>query len=516
MEERPVPPRYLRLYSLLAMAAVSGVLAALAFPPVNMGPLAWVALVPLFFALSQTRSAGQSTLCGLVHGLVFFGSYMQFLFMYGTLPWFAAALYQALFLTVFGLIAGPVMRTPSPLWRVLGGAGTWTLLAYVRSNAWGIAFSGGDLAFSQHDQLPLLQMVSVVGQLGLTYAIAAVNVALSQALLGILPFELWRPAGDPKAWAHRATGVVVVCYAVVLGAYFAGALVLKANHPEGNRSLEVALVQGNVLLHSPVSMEDVEVSQQTYLRLNQSVPASTDLTLWPESSLPGYLQSHPGLMEAASQAARQLRGKLLLGSLETLGDKFYNAALLFDSSGLIIDRYHKIDLVVYGEFVPLRDELPFLKRYPIRAHDLTPGRERKLFSIEGIRVAPLICFEGMFSRPTREVCRMGAEVLAIITSDAWAQGTIEVEQHSNTAPLRAVEARRYLCRAASTGQSAVYSPTGEPLSRIPVNGQGVLADTVYARQGLSIYHRIGDAPLILLCLIGVCVAGWFRRAAEKL
>ena len=124
-----------------------------------------------------------------------------------------------------------------------------------------------------------------------------------------------------------------------------------------------------------------------------------------------------------------------MGALEAVGDKHYNAALLVEKSGRIAERYYKNDLVIFGEWVPLRDKLPLLKNYPLRKHDLSPGRERELFAVPGAKVAPLICFEGIFSRPGRQVCRQGAQVLAILTSDAWAQGTAEAAQHSTTAPF---------------------------------------------------------------------------------
>ena len=494
------------------MAAASGALLSLAFPPFDLGPVAWIALVPLFFALSQTRSVAQSGACGLAFGLVFFGLYMRFLLvMYGALPWIAASLYQALYAALFGLAAGPVMRVGSPGWRVLGGAGAWMLGAYLRCNAGSIAFSGGDLAYSQHDQLPLLQMASVLGQLGLTFSIAAVNAALSQALLGVLPFQLWRAPTDVKLWSRRSAWAAVVCYLLLFIAYFAGALVLKTHRADSGRSLQIALVQGSVHLHTPVTNEDIAACTEAYLQLNEAVPRSTDLTIWPESALQGNLQARPPLQEANRQAARANEGLLLLGSNEALQGKHRNSALLYDNQGSIIGRYHKMDLVVYGEFVPFREQLPFLENYPIRGHDVTPGDKREVFAVKGVQVAPLICFEAMFSRPTREVCRLGAEVIAILNSDAWAQNTVEVEQHSYTASMRAVESRRYVCRAAATGQSAVYSPYGELLGHIPINGKGVLSETIYARQGLSVYHRIGDLPLVIFCLIVYCLAFWPKR-----
>lgn len=505
MNAPPETPRYLRLPALLLMAVGAGLLLCLAFPPFELGPIAWVALVPLFFALSQTRSVAQGAACGLMFGLVFFGPYLHFILVFGVLPWIAATVYQAAYGALFGAAAGPVMRLGSPGWRVLGGAGAWTLVTYLRSNAGPIAFSGGDPAFTQYDQLPLLQIASVFGGLGLSFAIAAVNAALSQALLSVLPMELWRPNTDLRRWQRRAAWAAVICYLLLFLAYFLGALALRSQREDTARYMEVALVQGDVPLDTPVSDDNVQQAKEVYPHLHRQVLPHTDLTIWPETALPGYLDD-PELTAIVEQAAAHTSGHFMIGVLEDIDGKRYNSALLYDSAGRIVDRYHKMDLVIYSEYVPLREQMPFLERYPIRKYDISPGPARKLFDVNGVKVAPLICFESMFSRPTREVCQMGAEVVAILTNDAWAEGSFEAQQHSRIAAVRAVEARRYLLRSATVGQSAVYSPWGELLAEVPVGVRGVIHQTVYPRADLSIYHRLGDSPLVVFCLIAYCLA----------
>jgi apolipoprotein N-acyltransferase len=491
----------------LALAGVSGALLYVAFPPADIGALAWVALAPLFMALSHARRASTAILIGLTFGAVFFGAMMRYLGMWGScIPWVAGALYQSTYVVLFALVAWPALRQPAVPARVLGGAAAWTLAAWARCNAGALAFSFGDLAYSQHSQLPLIQVCSVAGQMGLTFLIALINGALAQALMGALRLTGPQDPGERRAWARQADLTAVCCYAALMVVYLAGARAVNAhrvNEPTEPtvRTLKVALVQGNVALHTPVSDEDVEDSKRAYLALMDQVPTDTALTLWPESALPAYMPDYPGLREAALAGAAKTDGYLMLGTIEHSGTLFHNAAELYDAGGKLVDRYHKMDLVVYGEYVPLRDKLPFLQQFPLRQHDLTAGATRKVFDIRGVRVAPLICFEGVFSRPVREVCRMGAEVIAILTSDAWAEGSFEVRQHSTTAALRAVEARRYVCRAAATGQTAIYDPYGDMVDQVPIGQQGVIAGEVEARSALSVYHRLGDAPLLVVCVL---------------
>lgn len=501
----------------IILSVLAGGLLYMAFPPIDMGPLAWFALMPFFVALVSARTVGRGALCGLAFGLTFLLPFMHYLTMWGhPLPWIAAVLYLSLYPAVFGIAAVLALRNPSPGWRVAGMAGAWTLLSWLRANAGALGFTFGDLAYTQHDQLPVLQVASVFGEFGLTALMVVVNAGLTQGLLGLAAERGWSPVADAKRWQRRANAAALASYALLLGVYFVGAFALKqARHQEGqtdpkDRVLKVAVVQGGVPLQTPVTDDDVQRSKDTYLRLNTVVPPDTDLTVWPESALPAYITSYPGLEDVAAEGARQTKGYLLIGTLEQLDEAYYNAARLYNADGKIVDRYHKNDLLIFGEYVPLRDKLPCLRDYPLRNTDLTPGSERKLFDIKGVRVAPLICFEATFPRQTREVCREGAEVLAFLTSDAWAQNTPEVAQHSFTASMRAVESRRWVLRAATTGRSALYTPYGEVVQEIPINGQGVLSQSVRPAGGLSIYHRLGDIPLLVLSGLLWLVAAFWR------
>lgn len=493
------------------VAALSGALTSLAFPPYDLGPLAWVSLVPMFYVLGRVRGAASGALCGLVFGLAFMGTLLGSFTLWGLLPWLLLSAYQALYFALFGALAGPAMRSSSPFVRPFAAAAAYALGPCLLRSGFRLApFSGGDLALSQYDHATVIQVCSVFGQLGLTFLMALVNAALAQGLLGVLPAKFRTAPMDTPAWSRTASGVAVLAYGLVFSVYFGGAYALaRAKTPSGARELSIAIVQGSV----PVTggAQGAEVAAHTYTSLNETVPPNTDLAIWPESAIPGFITLDPLIQDAVRQGAGRFTGHLLMGSLEVEGDRHYNAAVLLDPEGQIVDRYHKNDLVMFGEWVPLRDKLPLLNRYPIRRHDLSPGRERKLFDVSGIRVAPLICFEAIFSDPTREVCRMGAQMVAVLTSDAWAQGTVEAAQHSATAPFRAVEARKYVCRAASDGRSAIYDPWGRPLAQVPVDLPGVISESVPALDGLSIYHRIGNAPLVTVCILLIIVgwvAGW--------
>jgi apolipoprotein N-acyltransferase len=154
--------------------------------------------------------------------------------------------------------------------------------------------------------------------------------------------------------------------------------------------------------------------------------------------------------------------------------------------------YHKVHLVPFGEFVPLRDHLPFLRNYGIREVDVLPGEYHNLISIEKARIGISICFESLFPQITRNETRGGATLLFVVTNDAWFERTQAARQHLMMAKLRAVENRRYLVRAAASGISAFIDPYGRTMSELGLFEQGTLKEEVRLRSELTPYATFGD------------------------
>jgi apolipoprotein N-acyltransferase len=303
--------------------------------------------------------------------------------------------------------------------------------------------------------------------------------------------------------------MALVSYGAMFLVYAWGGLLMKtgqgleAARTKQGPTLSVAVAQGNLVIPERVRPEDVVRSAKVYDRLSR-LDGAARLIVWPETALPTTFPNDMVRWQLAQQTAARERAFLVTGACEFEGTRLYNSAFVFGPDGACRGSYRKQDLVIFGEYVPLRKQLKFLRRYPLRSKDFTPGEARRVFPVDQWRIAPLICYEGIFPEPTAEAARLGADIIVLITSDLWALGTAEPAANSIAAPFRAIEARRYLVRAASNGLTGVYDPYGKAVAQVGYMQEGVArAQIPPVEPCLSTYHRYGNAPLVVLCVFFV-------------
>lgn len=466
-----------RGYRDLALAALSGVMLALAFPKPGLFPLAWVGLVPLVVALRRARPWAGFGL-GLTTGFVFFAGLMFWVSMFGFLPYVLLALVQGLQVAVFGLGAACIYRRRAiPMIAV---PALWTAIEWFRSLGV-FALTWGGLSYSQAPWPSAIQVSAIFGPWGVTFLIVLVNEGIARLIVD-------------RDRAARVSASVAVGLAV-LSTLAGWAYIRAGDRPE--RAIRVAMVQGGV----PFTWRDESTSMrimETYWPMTTSLKGAADLIVWPESAAPGDVLGDPALRESVSQLARTTGAHMLIGGYHAEGDpaanagKMYNGAYLFDPDGLVVGSYYKVHLVPFGEFVPGRNWLPLLNRYHIMEFDRTSGPGYNTMRARFGDVGTMICFESTFPQVGCEFARRGAGLLAVITNDSWFGQSAAGAQHHQFAVLRAVENHRYVLRNASTGITSLISPYGEVEKSVGLDESAVVSGRVAIVKGLTPYSRFGD------------------------
>ena len=123
----------------------------------------------------------------------------------------------------------------------------------------------------------------------------------------------------------------------------------------------------------------------------------------------------------------------------------------------------------------------------------TTQPDREVFTLNsGEKVAPIICYESIYGAYVSEYVKNGAQLLAIITNDAWWGNTQGHQQHLSYARLRAIETRKNVVRSANTGISAIINTKGEIIQQLGYEKRGSLLGEVNLNSRKTFYVNYGD------------------------
>jgi apolipoprotein N-acyltransferase len=502
----------------LLAAPVSGALLAAAFPALDLGLLAPVALVPLLLATDTIRPRTAAAL-GYLAGLTFFGLHLlwiaQFLSWTGAVAWLAwgalSAIEAAFFAAFFALV--PATR-PLGAWRLLVLPACWAVLELVRAYHPLGGFPWGLLAVSQHDGGPLLPLARLVGGFGLAAVIVAVNLAVAFWLRA-----LWATAQE-RSWRPRVAALVGLPL-LVAGLLGAGLAVPAGPAPSGP-PLDVVVVQAGLRgghgLAQGQTTEQVFANHVRHTEALAGAPGGPpDLVVWGEGAADVDPLTNPDRLAAVTRAARAAGAPILLGATTRLdATHLATEGLLFTPEGRLADRYQKRRLVPFGEFVPFGSVLGRLVPATREGvpYDKVPGHRLEPLLVDGIPVGPLICWESAYPGDARQLTRGGARLLLVMTNNASFGTGAGPRQHLAAGQLRAVESGRTIVQAAVTGISTVIEPTGATRQETGLYQDTVIRVQAPPRSGATPYVRFGrgiEAGLIGVTVGGLVLAGLLWR-----
>ena len=483
----------------LALSVLSGGLLSLAFPGTgDLGWLAFFALIPLLVAI-QGRPWRNAGVLGFLAGLVFWLATVSWIaptmVRYGDLPWPLAGLillglaaYLALYPAVFCVLLSRSRLCSGALY-VVTAASLWVVLEFLRTFLF-TGFPWNLLGYSQHRNIPLIQVAAVTGVYGVSFVVMAANAALATMFL---TWKDW-----PRLLAALGTAGLLLTVAVGYGK-------LSPLAADAKPAIPVALVQGNIEQDVKWDLAWQGRTLGIYRDLTVAVAREQPrLVVWPETAVPFFLREDVRRTEV-ERLARQTATYLLVGAPDRDDGRPRNSAFLVGPEGRILGRYDKRHLVPFGEYVPLRRLLPFVNALAagVIGEDV-PGREATVFSTSIGRFGVIVCYEAIFPDEVREFFLEGADFLVNITNDAWFGRSAAPAQHLAMAVFRAVENQAYLIRAANTGISAVVAPDGRVVRSSGLFTREILSAGITPRSAVSFYTRYGN--LFAWGTVGVALA----------
>jgi apolipoprotein N-acyltransferase len=498
---------WLERYPTLA-AALAGLAVAAALPPVYFLP----GLLGMGVLVALLWQAGPRPLrafrLGTAFGFGFFaaGLYWVAIAFFVDAERFGALAVPAVFLLCLGLgltVGAAAAITALRRWRrvealALAMAALWTLAEPLRG-AWGLQFPWNPIAVAWAVSDATLQAVAYAG----TYGLSLLTVAA--AGLSAPLFLPDRPRARRLALAAPALLTLLVMAA--------GAWRLATVPLPPDTGVRLRVVQASVAQHHKWEPELRLAWFRRHLELSLAGEGPPpQIVVWPESAVPYSIE---GEAEVRAWLARVAPpgGALLVG-----GDRFdagrdppaaSNSLFVLDDSGTVRARYDKVDLVPFGEFLPLRPVLGAigLEKLTQGSIDFVSGPGRVSLGLPGglPPASPLICYEAAFpGRATPTGARPGW--LVNVTNDGWFGTSSGPYQHLAMARMRAVEEGLPLVRAANTGISVVTDAVGRVRHRLGLDVAGTIDAVLPGALPEAAPARRADPflfPALLLAVIAI-------------
>ncbi|MBP1631775.1 MAG: apolipoprotein N-acyltransferase [Acidobacteria bacterium] len=484
---------------LAAAALISAALMWLAFPPVNLGLLVFVAPVPLLWALRRATTRREATWVGLIYGVAFFGGMLWWIYTLGAVAWFPLVGTMAAYTVGYALLMYLVrLWSPSLWWAV--AVGGWALFEFARSRfplggfPWGAAgFPIGTIPGARG----AAQWIGPTGWGVLVIGFAASLVLLAEEEPDRRPLE------------------AMVAIIVVLSA-----LGLVLSPEAGGQAVRVAIVQGSSPCPREHCTNEKQLIYDAHLGLTRTIAAgSVDLVVWPEDSFGGSVNPTFNPEVAAQMGAEAVRigAYLLAGGSRSAGPaEWDNYNILFGPNGAMLGEYMKRHPVPFGEFVPLRNLLKFIPQLDQVPRDLRRGQGPVVFSMAlgdySFRLGSVISFEGAFPRYLRSEVKAGAQVAVVATNEgSYGRGPAS-DQLIEMVRLNAAAMGVDVIHAAVTGHSTFLFADGSRSSAETglFTGEVLYGSARVQESRRTLYAMTGDW-LELAAMAGAAAAlvvGW--------
>jgi len=354
--------------------------------------------------------------------------------------------------------------------------------------------------YSQYQNIYFIQLAEWGGIHLITFLLIAFNVLLYAAVI--------------RKDKHAGAAAAIILIAV----YTTGFYLYKTsqNNTAGIAVHKAGIIQPNTHNDLISYAEKNAILSRLFKESTRLAEAGAEFIIWPEHSVslyPMQQESH----RAPFIAFARTHVPIMAGFTDRQSfKKIYNSYLLFDGNS--VQKYDKVHLAPFGEYVLFREYLFFVRRIVSEIADFSSGDGAHNLTVNGHKVATPICYEVIYPELVKDFTTNGAQLLITGSNDSWFGNTSAKYQHLAMALFRSIENRRYILRSTTNGISGVIAPSGEIIYSSPHAQQDyVIGEFKYLNQTTIYMSRGYLFPYLctLLMLLYFCIAGFKKFKPKK-
>ncbi|MCP4723958.1 MAG: apolipoprotein N-acyltransferase [bacterium] len=517
------------------IALISGIILSFSFPPYPLGFIAYFSLIPVMYWI-RTGSLSFQFRLGYVWGFGFQTALLFWIFNSDVGGALMTCFFVPVYTGLFFLICRFLFLRFGMLFFFIFPF-IWTSIEYLRSVGV-LGFIWMSLAYTQTYYLPFIQFADITGMFGVTFLICVINVTVYFIIEKVR--NVRKDGLQPGTAFSKLSPLCILLSALMIIPVLYGRNKGDLGTDRSN-TVKVSLIQGHIDMDQKIDAKFKDNNFRIYQDITEKATAEydPDLVVWPETATATWMRNQTKYLGLMRRIMRNANTPFLIGSpdFELIRSedenyyKQYNSAVYYSDHRSKGEWYAKIFLVPFGEWFPYEDKFRILQNLDFGQGNFTPGNEYRIFTLspgntelndtenvqensleEPVRFSAAICYESIFPGFIREFCKLGSQMIIVISNDNWFGRTSALHQHSQYAVYRAIENRIGIANCSNSGISSIIDPYGRVTDESNIWEREYLNGELFYRNNdddVTFYTEYGEvfSQLFILISAGSIVTG---------
>jgi apolipoprotein N-acyltransferase len=348
-----------------------------------------------------------------------------------------------------------------------------------------LAFTGGNLAYALYDHTGLIQLVSIIGPMGITFIIVFVN--------SLIAFDKTR---------NRSINMLIIFSFIYLLNFSIVRFLPDINYT--NNSIKIGAIQTNIPQEIKYSSDIYKNYSVFSKNISDFQSKDVDLIVFPESS---FLEdiSNSDVLDYMKMDIQNSSKPVIIGYPRFDGENYFNSVWFYNEYGTVINVYDKIKLTPFAEFLPYEAFFNNFQMFKLLRY-YSPGEKFNIFEIDSKKFGVQICFETYFPDISASQVKKGAGFLIAVTNDGWFNSKTALLQHYTQGIFRALETRRDFVQISNTGLTGSIDRYGRITNvfKDRQENNGILY--VNYNDSFTIYSQISALLKVIILILALLIA----------